>query len=74
MAIKRAALKFSNIVNGADVGVIERGCGARFAAKSFDGLRVLRNIVRKEFQRHVPAKTRVLGLVNHAHSSAAQFF
>ena len=53
---KRAAFEFSNIVNGADVGMIERGCGARFAAESLDGLRVLGNVVGKEFQRNVAAQ------------------
>ena len=71
---KRTAFEFSNVVDGADVRVIQRRRSARFAPKSLDRLRVLRNIVGKEFQRHVPAKPRVLGLVNHAHPSAAQFF
>ena len=71
---ERAAFEFSNIVNGADVGMIERGCSARLAAEPFDRLRIVGNVVRKEFQRDAPAEARVLGLVDHAHSPAAQFF
>ena len=71
---KRSAFKFSNIVNRADVGVIERGCGACFPAESLDRLRVQRNVIRKEFQSNIAAQARVRGFVDHAHSSATQFF
>ena len=71
---KRTAFEFSNIVNRADVRMIERGCSARFAAESLDRLRILGNVVGKEFQRNVSAEARVLGFVDHAHASAAQFF
>src|ERR1700735_2451160 len=71
---KRTSVKFSDIVNGANVGVIERGCRARFAAESLDGLRVLRNIVGKELQRNVAAQPRVLSLVNHTYASAPELF
>ena len=40
-----AAFEFADIVNRADVGVIQRGSGASFAAEAFDSLRVLGNIV-----------------------------
>ena len=43
---KRAILEFSNIVNGANVGMIQRGCSARFAAESLDRLRIMGDIVR----------------------------
>ena len=69
-----AAFEIANIVNGANVWMIQRGCGAGFAAEALDGLRVLRNIVRKKFERHIAAEARVFGFVNHAHSAAAQFF
>ena len=66
--------EFSDIVNGADVRMIERGCSARFAAESLDRQSVLGNIVRKEFQRDTPAEPRVFGLIDNAHSAAAEFF
>ena len=69
-----AILKLSNVMNRADVWMIERGCSTRFAAESLDGLSVLGDVVRKKFQRNVPAETRVLGFVDDAHSTAAQFF
>src|SRR5882762_6528596 len=71
---KRPTFEFSNIVNRADVRMIEQGGGARFAAESLDRLRVLGNIVRQEFQRNAAAEARVPGFVDHAHSSASQSF
>ena len=65
--------EFPDIVNGADARMIERGCSARFAPESLDRLGVLGNIVGKKFQRNIPAEARVLGLINHAHSAAAEF-
>ena len=71
---KGPAFELSNVVQSADVRVVERGCGAGFAAKSFDGLGVVRNVVGEEFQRNASAEARVLGFVHHAHSAAAQLF
>ncbi len=71
---KRPFFEFSNIVNGANVGVIERGCSARFAAESLDRLRIMGDIVGKEFQRDVAAKPRVFSFVDYTHSSAPKFF
>src|ERR1700733_32937 len=71
---KWAAFELANIVNRADVGMIERRCSAAFAAESFDGLPVLGNVVWKEFQSNNATEARVLSLVDYAHSSAAQFF
>src|SRR5208282_2736107 len=71
---KRPALEFSNVVYRANVRVIERRGGARFAPEPLDSLGVPGNVVGKELQRHAPAQARVLGLVDHAHASAAKFF
>src|SRR5216683_76009 len=71
---KRTAFELTNIVNCANVRMIEQGCGARFAPESLDRLSVLGNVVGKEFQCNIPAKARVPGFVDHAHASASQFF
>jgi hypothetical protein len=70
---ERPAFEFADVVYGANIRMIQRGGGARFAPESFDGLRVLRNVVREKFQRDVAAQARVLGFVDHAHSAAAEF-
>src|SRR6185437_1489574 len=71
---KRPAFELTYVIDGADVRMIERGRGARFASESFDRLGIVRDIVGEEFQRNVSAEARVLGFVDHAHSAATQLF
>ena len=64
---------FADFVDGADVGMIQGRGGASFAAETFQGLRVSRNIVRQEFESDEAAKFGVLGLVDHTHAAATEF-
>jgi hypothetical protein len=68
------AFEFSDIVDGANIGVIESGGGAGFATESLDGLGIVRDVVGKEFQSDAAAEADVLGFVNHAHATATEFF
>src|ERR1700719_3456340 len=68
---KWTALEFSNIVNRADIWMVERRRSPRFATESLDCLRILRSVVRKKFKRDTSAQPSVFGLVHHAHSAAA---
>ena len=68
------AAVFADVVNGTDVGMIQRGRGFGFAAKTFEGLRVARQILGEKFQRDETVEAGVLRFVNDAHASAAQFF
>jgi hypothetical protein len=63
----------ANLVNGADVGMVQGGGGTRLAAETFQGLRVLRDVVGQELERDEAAQVSVLGLVHHAHPAAAEF-
>ena len=45
---EHAAVGFVDFVDGADVGVIERGGGARFSLETLDGLRLVRQFRRGE--------------------------
>jgi hypothetical protein len=67
-----AAILLAEVIDGADVGVIERGCGAGFAAKAFEYLTVQGQVLGKKLERNKAAKARVLRAVNHAHSTAAK--
>ncbi len=69
---ERPALEFADVINRANIRMIQSRSSPRLAAESLDGLRVLRNIVRKEFQSYIAAEPRILGLVNHAHPAAAK--
>ena len=61
-----------DVVDRADVGVLERGGGARLALQPLEGLRVARQLLGQELQRDASAELQVLGLVDDAHAAAAQ--
>jgi hypothetical protein len=63
------ALIFINLINGADVGMVERRGGAGFALETLEGARITDCTVGKEFQSDLTAETNVLRFVNHAHSA-----
>ena len=69
---KRVPVVVLNVVDGADVGVVEQRCGARLSHKTFQRMRILGQVLGDEFQRDMPAQAEVLRLVNNSHSAAAQ--
>src|SRR5208283_283325 len=64
----------ADVVDGADVGVIQRRSGAGLAAKAFESLGIAGDGVGQEFERDKTAEFAVLGLVNDAHATAAELF
>ena len=63
-----------NLVDCADVGMIQcRGC-LGFAFKTAECLRISGDIIRKKLQRNEPAKLQILSLVDNTHPPAAKFF
>src|SRR6202166_1908164 len=69
---KPLSLVVGDLMNSADVGMIQSGGGARLPSKPLQGLRVLRHIVGQKLERNEAAEHRVLSLINDAHSAAAQ--
>jgi hypothetical protein len=69
-----AAVVFADVMDGADVGMVQRAGGAGFAFEAFEGLRIASEIVGEKFESDEAAKTRVFGFVDDAHSAAAEFF
>jgi hypothetical protein len=67
------AVVLTDVVNGADVRVVQGGGGTGFAAEAFKRLGIAGKIVGEEFESNMAAETDVFGLVNHAHATAAQF-
>ena len=65
-------LMLTHIMDGADVGMVQRRGGPGFTLESFQCLAVLRQLVRKELQGHMPAQASVFGFVNDTHSSATE--
>src|ERR1700732_1516092 len=65
---------FANIVDGADVGMVERRSRLRLALKSAQCSGVASDVFRKELQRNEAPQPRVFRLVDNAHPATAQFF
>ena len=63
---------FANFVDRADIGMVQRRRSTRLTPESLERLRIRRQIIRKEFQRHMPAKVRILSLVHHTHPTATK--
>src|SRR6266496_2835421 len=71
---ERLAVLLADVVNRADVRMIQRRSGLRFALKAGEGLRLPGNIVGQELERDEAVQARVFRFVNHAHTAAANFF
>ena len=68
------AVLLADVVNGADVGMIQRGGGLRFALETLEGLRVTGDFVGQELEGDETVQPGVFGLVDHAHAAAAELF
>src|SRR5262249_9445297 len=69
---ERVALVFADVVNCADIGMIEGGGGAGFSAKAFESLGIGREILREKFESYAAAKALVLGFIDDPHAAATQ--
>jgi hypothetical protein len=67
------ALVLADVVDGADVRVVEGRGGAGLALEPFHRARVLRQLGGKELQRDAAAEAQVLGLVDDAHPAPPSF-
>src|SRR5271167_2661183 len=61
-----------NLVNGADVWMIQSGRSLRFALESGQSLRILGYFIGQEFQGDETMQLHVLGLVDDTHATAAE--
>ena len=66
---KRLPIFFANVMNRADIRMVQRRCRLRLPLKPAERLRVPRHIIRKEFQSNKASQPRVLGLEYHAHAA-----
>ena len=64
----------SDVVNGADVRMVERGGGLRFALETLKGLEVARHPFRQELEGDGSMKPGVFCLVDHTHAPATELF
>jgi len=71
---KRMAGLFADIVDGADVGMIEGGSGLGFALKTGKGALVSDDGEGKKLERDEAMEASVLRFVDDAHAASADFF
>ncbi len=71
---ERPTFVFVNVVDGADVGVIERRGGAGLALEAFECGTVPSQLFGEEFERDRAAQMGILGAINHAHAAGARLF
>jgi hypothetical protein len=62
----------ADFMNGANVGMVERGRSASLPLKTLERCRISTKLRRKELQRHAAAEGRILGLEDDTHPAAAQ--
>src|SRR5436305_6894699 len=65
---------FTGLVNGANVGMIQRRRSTRLTAEPFERERVLRYALGKELERNETSERSIFGFVNYTHAAAAQLF
>ena len=68
------AVVLADLMDGADVGVVQRRSGAGFAAEAFESLGIVGGIVREKLEGDETAEESVFGFVDHTHPAAAEQF
>ena len=63
---------FADVINGADVRVVQRGSGPRLALEPVQRETISRETLRQALQRDPPAETRVLRFVDLAHAAGPE--
>ena len=66
------AVAFVNIVNRADVWMVQSRCSTRFSFEPLQGLAVLCQFLGQELQGHEAAQLDVLGLIHHTHAATTE--
>src|SRR3954452_12773646 len=68
------AVFFANVVNRADVGMVERGCSLSFTLEAAERLRIAGHFVGQEFQSYKTVQPGVLSFIDHSHPAATELF
>jgi hypothetical protein len=66
-----AAVFFADVVDGADVGMVEGGRGFGFAAETLEGLAVGGEFFGKKFESDEAVEAGILDLIDHTHTASA---
>src|ERR1700747_1748061 len=69
---KRLTVLLSDLMNRADVGMVQSGRSTSFTAEAFERLRVMGDIVSSGRKGNEASKLCLRSLVHHAHTTTAQ--
>ena len=69
---ERLAVLLANVINRADVGVVQCGCSLRLALKTGERLRVTGHFLRQELERDEAMQPRVLSFIDHTHAATTE--
>src|SRR5882724_6637688 len=70
---ERMAVLLSDLIDRADVGMVEGRSSLSFSLETSQGLGVSGDLVRQKLQGNKTMESRILGLVNHTHPATADF-
>ena len=65
-------VRITDVVDGADVGMVQGRSRSRFALKSGNGLGMASNFRRQELERREPVQSDIFGLIDDTHAAAAE--
>ena len=71
--VKVNAIVLADVEHRYDIRVVQAGCHASLALKSFEEYRVAGQVKRQDLQGHVSAQRLLNGLINDPHAAAADF-
>ena len=71
MAMKACAILLANVVNGANVRMVQSRSRLGLALKAAEGLRIFGDVVGQELEGDKTVQPNVLGLVDNTHATAA---
>jgi hypothetical protein len=66
------AVGLADVVNGADVGMIQRGCCPGLSLEALTPLRVVGEVIGQKFQGDKATEAGILGLVDDTHAAGAE--
>jgi hypothetical protein len=69
---ERLAFVLPDLVDGADIGMVQSGSSTGFPAESFEGLRILGYVLRQKLQSDKATQFGVFSLIDHTHPTTAQ--
>src|SRR5580704_1203396 len=71
---ERLPVLLADLINGADVGMVQRRCSLRLALKAGQRMRVSGNVIREKLEGDEAMQPRVFSFVVHAHPATTEIF